>query len=408
MRSFILIITLSLLGFFIQFEFWGQTGDTIFKILVFFTLGYFLYKEFLEEPPPSSKRNTQEEEKPETPISPLPLMQLNLENSIGDDNISSLLNDKELSISTIVLSQFEILYSFLMPANGYIFIEHPKDTVRLFFKKIKPNISWNDINQTPNLFKILKNHRDEILVENNIKTPSNILPFYKEDYSIQSLFAQRILLGKDQAIYFVFDSPEAGYFNTEDYNVPIQTSFILQFVISNGVKRKTIIKENEEEKVIISLAKKLNSSATVDDLISDYVEFLADVYEAHKLTIALVDKNNQQMAEIKKSIGQVDSIKEGTRFAIDEGLCGKVILNDQVYLLDNIEKDGYFIPRFSKNEKTNYGLRSFLAIPLKANATSPIGMISLEHKNANAFTSQHKFKLKMYTEYFESALARFE
>ncbi len=143
-------------------------------------------------------------------------------------------------------------------------------------------------------------------------------------------------------------------------------------------------------------------------MISNYVEFLADIFEAHKLTIAMVDKNNPQMAQIKKSIGQVDSIKEGTRFAIEEGLCGKVILNDQVYLLEDIEKDGYFIPRFSKNEKTNYGLRSFLAMPLKLNSTSPIGMISLEHKNTNAFTSHHKAQLKLYTEDFEKALARFE
>lgn len=407
MRSFILIISLTLIGFFVPFEFLGQAGNSISKIIIFFTLGYFLYKEMLDEQHSSSSIQVPDEKFENLETSQkAPIVEIS--NSIGDDNITHLLNDKELSINTILLSQFEILFSFFMPSNGYIFIEHPKDSIRLFYKKIKPNISWLENVQTPNLFKLLKNHKDEILIENNIKPPSNILPYYGDDYSIQSLFAIRILLGEYQAIYFVFDAPESGFFNTEDINVPIQTSFILKFVISNGVKKREISQENQEANIKLKLTEKLNTSITMDDLISDYIEFLADIFEAHKLTIAMVDKNNQQMAQIRKSIGQVDSIKEGTRFAIEDGLCGKVILNDQIYLLDDIEKDGYFIPRFSKNEKTNYGLRSFLAMPIKANSTSPIGMISLEHKNTHAFKTHHKAELKMYTEYFEKALIRFE
>jgi GAF domain-containing protein len=85
-----------------------------------------------------------------------------------------------------------------------------------------------------------------------------------------------------------------------------------------------------------------------------------------------------------------------------------VILNNQVYLLDDIEKDGYFIPRFSKSEKTNYGLRSFLGIPLTANTKDVIGMICLEHKDTGVFTAYHKKVLKKYTVYFENSLKRFE
>ena len=124
------------------------------------------------------------------------------------------------------------------------------------------------------------------------------------------------------------------------------------------------------------------------------------------MTIALLDRNNDNIAEIIKTVGQLDSIKEGTRFAIDEGLCGKVILNNQVYLIDDIEKDGYFIPRFSKNEKTNFGLRSFLGIPLLVE-NDVVGMISMEHKIPNTYSKSHKDLLKNYTVYFEAALRRF-
>lgn len=409
MRTFSILLLISVFGFFIDFSFMGQIIDNIIKILLFITLGYLLYKEFFEKKP---LRRVVASDPPKPAIS-VPRTQFSIANNIftdNDESISSLINDESLSINSLLLSQFEILFTFFMPTNGYIFIENPKNAVNLFFKKLNDVPKWNDSNVTPYIIKLLKNHTDEILVENNLKQESTVLPYYEEDlYKPLSIFAYRIYLSDDQAIYFVFDSGVTGFFNSDDFNVPVQAGFTLQFAIRNAVKLKTTTKMFEEEKLKLNLNTKLNYSSSKEELINNYVEFLSEIFEAHKLTVALVDESNKQVAKILKTIGQVDSIKEGTRFALDEGLCGKVIVNDQIYLLEDIEKDGYFIPRFSKNEKTNYGLRSFLAMPIKLDpAGEAIGMVSLEHKNIAAFNVQHKNILKKYTSYFEKALSRFE
>jgi transcriptional regulator with GAF, ATPase, and Fis domain len=213
-------------------------------------------------------------------------------------------------------------------------------------------------------------------------------------------------LGKEQSFYFIFDTSENGFFNEEDFQVPIQVNFTLQYIIKNALELKDLKKNLLNESTKLKLNEQLNKSVTQSELITNYIEFLAEIFEAHKLTIALVDKNNPNIAEIIKTVGQLDSIKEGTRFATDEGLCGKVILNNQVYLIDDIEKDGYFIPRFSKNEKTNFGLRSFLGIPLNI-VSETVGMISMEHKIPNTYTKNHRDLLKNYNVHFEAALRRF-
>ena len=406
MRNYIIIITIALFGFFTNFEFVGNTGNIILKIFLFFALGYVLYTmyneseaaEVTEKTPPISQS-----------VSTTPPSVSFKSDFISDgaENITELLNDKELALNSFVISQFEILFNYYVPKNGYIFLQTTNEHVRIFYKSINAHVTWQETIEIPHFIKLMKNHNDDILVENNLTAQSKILPYYdSNNYSPGSVFGLKIKLVEKQAFYFVFDAPATGFFNEEEFGVPVQVNFTLQYVIKNTLVQQTLKQNYLDVSTKLKLMQKLNTSSTKDGLIADYVEFLAEIFEANKLTIALLDKNNRNIAEIIKTVGQLDSIKEGTRFAIDEGLCGKVIANNQVYLIDDIEKDGYFIPRFSKNEKTNFGLRSFLGIPLLIDG-DPAGMISIEHNIPNAFNKQHKEILKNYTQYFEAALTRF-
>jgi transcriptional regulator with GAF, ATPase, and Fis domain len=213
-------------------------------------------------------------------------------------------------------------------------------------------------------------------------------------------------LFKTQKLYWVFDAPANGFFNEEELKIPIQINFSTKYVITNLLKQKAFEKQLLIQDKNIELSASLNKASDQEGLITTFVEFLSGSFEAHKLTIAMVESNNSNMAKVIKSIGQLDSTKAGIHFNLEDGLCGKVIASNKTYMIDDIEKDGYFIPRFTANEQTNYGLRSFLAVPLSIN-NEAIGMISLEHKSAKAYTKAHKKLLQSYTEYFVKALARF-
>ena len=108
-----------------------------------------------------------------------------------------------------------------------------------------------------------------------------------------------------------------------------------------------------------------------------------DSYQADRLTISIL-KQDLRVATIKKVIGQSDIYPETTEFNIDEGLTGWVIAKNKPYLIEDLEKGEYFIPRYSKQEKTNYGLRSFLGIPLTA-VNRVFGALTLEHNQVNQY-----------------------
>lgn len=341
----------------------------------------------------------------DSPISPL--VNENMSQAKSISNLPDLLNDTSLSLNSFLVSQFEILYNYFLPTNAYIYLELDENDIRLFHKQIKNIADWKDIDVIPNVIKLLKNHNDSLLIENNLNENSSILPFYENStYSPGSVFSMCTEISNKQFLYWIFDTPANGFFNEEELKVPIQVSSTVQYVLKHFVDYSNQKENNLMLERLFELNTSLNISLEQDSLITAFVDFISREFEAHKLTIALVDESNQAVATIVKSIGQMDPIKEGTSFVLVDGLCGKVILSGKTYLIDDIEKDGYFIPRFSKTEKTNYGLRSFLAVPIKLD-NQGIGMISIEHKMPNAYSENNKKYLKEYTSVLSSTLPRF-
>lgn len=406
---YIIILILSLLGFFLTFEFWGETGNIIFKILLFFTLGYFLYKNYLQNDETEVIIDKNDSAPTQNKSESVTQFDSKSFDSINTDQIDliTLLKDSNLSLNSFLLSQFEILFNFFLPQNGYIFLPSSQKGVNLLYKKIKPNIEWKETDAIPNIIKLLENHEHDILIENNLTANSSIMPFYQDDYSPGSVLCMITKIIGDQKIYWVFDAPANGFFNEEELKLPAQVSFSTQYVILNLLKQQTYAKSLDKESAFLSLATQMNQADSLENLTSVFIDFLSRFFEAHKLTIAFIDQENVKTAKIYKTIGQTDSLKDGSMFNLEEGLCGKVIKNQKLYLLDDIEKDGYFIPRFSNSEKSNFGLRAFLAVPIVVN-NDTIGMLSLENKSPGAFTKEHKTLLQDYIVFYNSAISRFK
>ena len=77
------------------------------------------------------------------------------------------------------------------------------------------------------------------------------------------------------------------------------------------------------------------------------------------------------------------------------------------HLIENIEKGDYFVPRFSEDEKSNYGIKSFLSVPIAYNDQA-MGMVTLEDKESGKFAAADKKTLIEHSKLLANALYRFE
>ena len=171
------------------------------------------------------------------------------------------------------------------------------------------------------------------------------------------------------------------------------------------MKNQILEKRFSGEQLKFNLADKLNLSPSLESSIGTFTQFLVDKFEASKLTVALRTSANE--AVIQKAIGIEDPFKEGYAFPLDEGLNGWVITKNNAYLIDNIDKGEYFIPRFSRSEKTNYDLRSFLSTPISLDGKA-LGMITLEDKTENKYNDEDKDRLMLYSAILAKAIRRFQ
>lgn len=306
-----------------------------------------------------------------------------------------------------IKNQFMIVWDFIYPKNGYVIYRNPEDKMRLIHKNLQPDILIQTDKYPTSLFTLIEN-KEGILIENKIEQSLNLIPFYQNtDYTPQSVLAFMIAFESGERLYWIFDSDISENFNTDDITIINRiiknTDAITYEALKSFELNETCIFLNKK----FQMAEKLNTASNVDECLEHFCDFIIDNFEASKLTVAMRENFESQTAVIKKTIGIDDPFKSGYEFPLDEGLNGFVIMKNKPHLIDDIEKGEYFVPRFSKEEKTNYGIRSFLSIPIeiKSHAT---GSITLEDKLDCKYSNEDKDKLIKYTAILASALYRFE
>jgi hypothetical protein len=248
----------------------------------------------------------------------------------------------------------------------------------------------------------------DILLENKLDSSSSVLPFYNDkDYTANSVLGIKSQLGKSEAIYWIFDAAESDYFNRED--IPFFKALsenTCQFLATDyqvlSLSRKNgLLNDNYH------LTIRLLEAGSTDEKINEFVDIMAENFEASKLTISFLKgfKTESEIAIINRTIGLNGGFEAGYEFPANEGLNGWVIMKNKAYLLDNIEKGDYFIPRFSRSEKSNFGLHSFLAVPIPYKSKA-IGLVALEHKEINKYNNEDKEKLINFCSIFAKVIER--
>ncbi len=408
MYKYVILFLLALIGMFLNFDTLGSIGNIAIKIIVFFCFSYFLYDLWRES------FSTEFVELPDKADTDVENHEIDHENNGYNDlffeikpvKLKDLLEENELH--DFLIGQFLIIWNFLLPGNGYLFLKSDNGKLTLINKKMSSNLIWNEDFDSPGILPLIDN-KDGLLVENNLEPSSNLLPFYNgQNYKPRSLLALRTDLDTNEKLYWIFDADSSSFFNLEDIPVLRQINQNTRSAVTTKLQYKSTLLRNDLDGRNLKLAKYLNTGKNFNECIDFFVDFLATEFEASKLTIATKDIEGGQTdkAVINKAVGIDDPFRRGYQFLLDDGLNGWVILKNKSYLIDNIDKGDYFIPRFSKQEKSNHGLRSFLSVPIRLGSEA-IGMITLEHEIAGKYKDEHKNLLAEYSNLFSHTIERF-
>ena len=213
-----------------------------------------------------------------------------------------------------------------------------------------------------------------------------------------------VLVEAEAPLFFIFDAAAKDNFNVGDQPLFEKIRDNTAIFILNRLKAYSLLSTLKIKEKLMKLAVELNSSKTITQALERFAQAIAHQFEASRLTISLY-KSNTNNAVIRKVIGQGDEFGEQVEFPLDEGLTGWVISKKKPYVIEDLEKGEYFIPRYSKNEKTNYGFRSFLGVPLMID-DRVYGALTLEHNLPYKYSTTTLNDIKAWVHIFSSTFGR--
>jgi transcriptional regulator with GAF, ATPase, and Fis domain len=396
MYKTVTIIALCLFGIFVH-PFDPGVIDFIYRFIIFSIIVYLLYT--------SSQQQDETADDPDEPANISPIQVKDQIRTTEDWHIKELIKTDHRTLD-FLKDQFDILTSIIFPDNGGIFYTEGDNILVILQKNYTDHSISDEYDRFPitGLIQIL-NDKNDILIENNIEQAKNLIPFYKDtEYSAASFMGLPVVLQDSEKVFFVFDSHHTEHFNKDDISLFNKLKENTAIWILNRIKAYTLLNEIKEIKKLLNFAKDLNSCKTVNMATEKFSDLISNAFEASRLTIAVRQKNENQ-AIIKKVIGQRDEFEENVSFPLDEGLTGWIISKNKPYLIEDLEKGEYFIPRYNKNEKSNLGLRSFLGVPIEAD-DHVFGSVSLEHRLANKYNENDKKRLKHFVDILSTTFVR--
>ena len=398
MTRTVIIIILTLVGIFIH-PFMPGTLDFIYRFLIFASITYLVYTtqrtQMVEKEIYINQKNSSQQKEIK--------FDFNFQNHW---RIADLITKDEIT-ELYIKDQLEILINILIPDNAWIFYKKNQTTLGNFYYKTLTDISSHLQEEEFELLGLMQilNDKNTLLIENNLSKEGNLINFYQAlDYTPASFLGIPISIYNDERIFFVFDSHNKEHFNHEDEQIINKIVQSIRVFILNRVKAYSLLMASKENKDLLNFAVELNGSRTMSSALDKAAGLISEEFEASRLTISLLNKESNS-GIIKKVIGQKDDFDENNEFPLDEGLTGWIMSKNKPYLVDDLEKGEYFIPRYSKIEKTNFGLRSFLGLPIESEG-DVFGAITIEHHDTNKYNAEDKDRLQKYINIFNTTFLR--
>jgi hypothetical protein len=405
LRKYIILYLLILIGIFIQFTFLGAVGNIIIKILIISAVSYYLYDSWLRE----GNKDTVSPDSTEDIEIMLPEDTAQADKTVFEKDIADIelpggINKNRFDF---LQRQFKLFVKVLSPQNAYLCYKTITNEVFLLKSELVEGFKETEDIIPAELITLI-DQKNGILIENKLESDSSLLPFYNDkEYTAESVLGIKTELGKAGNLYWICDAETKDYFKRED--VPYLEALsenTFQFLSAENQAEKLSL-ENSIIADNFNLTMQLYEADSVTEKIEQFVNALIENFEASKLTVCLLKDMNStaETAIIQKTVGLKDGFDDGYEFPVNEGLNGWVVMKNKAYLIDNIEKGDYFIPRFSRDEKSNFGLCSYLAVPIP-HKTRAVGLIALEHLETNKYKNDDKEKLIAYCNIFAKAIEK--
>ncbi len=225
----------------------------------------------------------------------------------------------------------------------------------------------------------------EPLLEQNIPDELQVAGYYRTPEPIKSFLGVPIQVNAGVAGVLAIDSTNEEEFGESDRELLESFQGLIAQGFSIMAERERYALVNRSLQAQQALMEQLNEEDSLENILNGFIRACRMVFQYDRITISMVNSDTKETAKIVRVIGQVDELGEGTEFNVFDGLTGWVIRKNRPLLLADLEKGELFRPRFTKEEKSNYDLRSFLGVPISYQQ-SIYGAVSVESKRPDFYS----------------------
>jgi hypothetical protein len=407
LRKYIILYLLILAGIFIHFPFVGIVGNIIIKIMIISAVSYYLYDSWLREGAKNGRLSEADE-----PLSEYEMREEipSAENTVIEKDEAEFepLDGISKEQFHFLSRQFNAFIDLLSPKNAYLCYRNQFNEVFLLRDKLLDRFKETEDAIPVELISLIE-HKGGVLLENKLNPDSSLFPFYNDTgYHVGSVLGIKTPLGSSESLYWIFDSDSNDFFKKEIVPAIEALGEGARSFLAAENSARTLADEKKSLEFEFGLAIELHEACTIEEKIERFVRLIIVEYEADKLTLALLKDMNivSETAVIRKMVGMKnDGYEEGAEFSIRDGLTGWVVMKNRPYLIDSIDKGEHFIPRFTMEEKTNFGLSSYLAAPISYKSRA-IGALVIEHKEEKKYSNKDKDKMIAYCAIFAKAIEK--
>jgi GAF domain-containing protein len=150
------------------------------------------------------------------------------------------------------------------------------------------------------------------------------------------------------------------------------------------------IPDNEENR-LEELARLHLADGTPEEVFDRITKKLARIFEVPIALVTFIDRNHQWF---KSQVGLPEDLEEAQQTSRELSVCGHVIANDEVIVVEDLARDRRFANNPLLRER---GLRFYAGVPLRSNHL-PIGSLCIFDVKPRRMTDREKRLLEVIAE----------